>query len=698
MKKLIVFLMVLLFPLFVMGQSIFNNIIITQAMELPGNHIWTKVVVTNDTLCVYYDDKPAPGIATTLYSIKLYGSLKIDENGTPIDSIKYVNDSVRFYVGATAYPFIKLINESPPAYGVVSFDIYGFAGKSQFAYQKYAETGVPGDLPTILYVDTIPPPSTTNRNFSTSSNSGTFEWCVKQNYPRIILFSVSGTDDYTEATTYRVDVDYDYCWIVGRTAPYPGYELIGTQLWTDGDHVLIQDISIDVRDVYDKEDLAVDCITIASDWVAVDHCALSHSSDEIISMGGPTYDHTTVSYCLLYEPMGRSSQRNKEEVGDAMGHNYVSGTYTSSITFYRNLLAASSQRNPWFDGNDSCEVINNFAWTNFRTGPYMSDDVELVQIIGCDTRWMVSPFDSVPTPQNWYWDKVASVQSSVGASFKLYADSNMSAYGEKYPSYDEIDLFHDDEGVTLESSRLWSHGDGMPIWDASSIDLKDSVLAYAGPRYKSIHDERIMDMVKWDVEYYDSALISTLDLPATTKHYGSQVGDIEHSGFDWGTTNQYFDIRIDTVSNSDPYTHTWTSWARITLDENTTTGALACVEINEELGTPTSGPDLSDYVEAVTDAAELAGGDYNYIHLRLKEKWAGLDYAIQIDNSQCTSSIDLRDGTYEGVDTPIPKIAPREYNYHEFDIPANPHAISEGQTLTNLQVYLLSVHEGTPPR
>ena len=698
MKRLLLLFIALLFPIFMMGQSIFNNIIITQAMELPGNHIWTKIVVTNDTLCVYYDDKPAPGIPTTLYGIQMYGSLKIDETGTAIDSIKYVNDSIRFYVGATGYSFVKLIDESPPGLAPVTMDLYGFgtylaSGTDKFAYQKYEYTSNSGDLPTILYVDTIPPPSVTSRGFSTGTYSGTFEWCIKQAYPRIVVFEVSGTDDYRQSSTYRIDTDNPYLWVVGRTAPYPGYELKGCMLWIDGSHTLIQDISIDLGDTYDKNNAWTDCISIYGSSpgvqnIVIDHCALSHSNDELISPTGTYADRITVSNCILYEPLGRSSLRNKEEAGEMTGHNFISGTYAASITFYRNLLAVSSQRNPWFDNNDSTEVINDYNWTNYRSGVYMSDNVEKVQIIGTHSEWMVSNLDSADSPQNVYWDMVGAIRSSVGVNFKLYADSNLSAYGEKYPTYDEIDLFYDEEGVTLESSRMWDHG--MPIWDASSIDLKDSILAYVGPRYKSVHDERVMDMVRNSVEYYDSALLSNIDLPATTKNWGSTAGDVEHSGFDWGTTNQYFDIRIDTVSDYDATDHTWTSWARITMDENTTTGALACAEINEELGTPTSGPDLSDYVEAVTDKPELTSGDYNYIHLRLKEEWAGKNYAIEIDNTQCATSIDLRDGVYEGYDSHIPELPPREYNSHTFDIPSNPHSIPAGESLTNLEIYLLT--------
>ena len=100
----------------------------------------------------------------------------------------------------------------------------GFGSVTRGAYELYETTGDPNDLPHILYVNTLD-----GGIFSSSDSSGTLQWALSRDFPRIILFQVGGVIDWSdiENLSHRFDINYPYISLYGQSAPSPGITITG---------------------------------------------------------------------------------------------------------------------------------------------------------------------------------------------------------------------------------------------------------------------------------------------------------------------------------------------------------------------------------------------------------------------------------------------------------------------------------------
>ena len=214
----------------------------------------------------------------------------------------------------------------------------GFGTNSRAAYET-------GNTPTILIVNTL-----SSGNFSTGINSGTFLWCLEQDYPRIIVFSVGGVIDYS-GTVMTIRVRNPYLTIYGQTAPSPGIIIKGANIDLVTQHVLIQHVKFRIGDdIRDQVPDARDCLGFydPGDNIVIDHCSFEWSIDELIGISSKTAGHYTISNSILAEPLRRSIH-----YGDKMQpekHNLYMLTSSngngSSLTMKNNLLAFGEGRSP----------------------------------------------------------------------------------------------------------------------------------------------------------------------------------------------------------------------------------------------------------------------------------------------------------------------------------------------------------------
>ncbi|MFA5208479.1 MAG: hypothetical protein WC428_07600 [Candidatus Paceibacterota bacterium] len=109
MKRLIIFLLLLL-PLTVNAQTkTVNNLKVVGKTQIGDTILIDSAKVVSDTLNIWYSTGELTGWKTNLKNIKVRGWIKFGTNGSAIDSIKLESDTLRFYVGATKYSFVKAV-------------------------------------------------------------------------------------------------------------------------------------------------------------------------------------------------------------------------------------------------------------------------------------------------------------------------------------------------------------------------------------------------------------------------------------------------------------------------------------------------------------------------------------------------------------------------------------------------------------
>ena len=164
--------------------------------------------------------------------------------------------------------FLKLVVHQPLNYNLVGFDT-----DSSFAYGASTD-------PSILHVDTLDSSSS-----FTDSTHGSLEWCIEQNFPRIIVFDVGGLIDYTtNSDANALLVDNDNVWVAGQTAPSPGITIRGTTFKIQASDVLVQHLKVEFGDFTTGVDpVGGDCFQIYdSSNVVLNKCTMRWGMDELL--------------------------------------------------------------------------------------------------------------------------------------------------------------------------------------------------------------------------------------------------------------------------------------------------------------------------------------------------------------------------------------------------------------------------------
>ncbi len=185
-----------------------------------------------------------------------------------------------------------------------------------------------GTTGTVLYVVSL-------RDAVDAANTpGTFRYAVSQNYPRTIVFRVSGVIHLAAP----LEIRSGNLTIAGQTAPGDGICLADYPVSIHANNVIMRFIRIRMGDKTASEGDALTCKGCKD--ILIDHCSFSWSTDECVSCYAN--ENFTLQYCFITESL-------RQSVHLKGGHGYGGIWGGKNATFHHNLLAHHDSRNPRFD-------------------------------------------------------------------------------------------------------------------------------------------------------------------------------------------------------------------------------------------------------------------------------------------------------------------------------------------------------------
>jgi Concanavalin A-like lectin/glucanases superfamily/Secretion system C-terminal sorting domain len=187
---------------------------------------------------------------------------------------------------------------------------------------------------------------------------GSLRDAIEKDFPRIIVFEVSGTI-YLKST---LQLTKDNVTIAGQTAPGHGITLAHYNFKIEADNVIIRHIRSRLSAAAFQEADALSCHYSSN--VIIDHCSFSWSVDEVASL---YFNHKlSMQNCIIAESFHNS-------VHSKGPHGYGGIWGGDSVSFHHNLLMHNTSRNPRFQGARNTEswieqvdFRNNviYNWTN----------------------------------------------------------------------------------------------------------------------------------------------------------------------------------------------------------------------------------------------------------------------------------------------------------------------------------------------
>ncbi len=311
--------------------------------------------------------------------------------------------------------------------------------------------------PTILTVDRL-----TDDMGNNGSNKGSLRWCLTRNYPRIILFEVSG---YINLSTY-IRVENDYVSIYGQTAPSPGITVSGVDVIDFRcNYVVLQHLRF--RSKYDGSS-QIDALTVLrGSNVFIDHCSFSYAEDECLGIGGSTGTFKgpiTVQNCIFYQGLNYNHSKG-----------ILLGGLFDSTTVARSAFVHCADRTPYpGDSNyTTFEILNTLAYNCAYFGmSFSKSNAAKVQVIG--NEWRSGPNSSGQR-------QVVRIRTAMDDNAQFYLYDNYSPKRVGSSEWDGVVYY---EGGGRDSSDFKSDN-SFPGYETSYYpvtSLNDSLVANAGAR------------------------------------------------------------------------------------------------------------------------------------------------------------------------------------------------------------------------
>jgi len=307
------------------------------------------------------------------------------------------------------------------------------------------------------------------------SGPGSFRMACEATGPRIIVFRVSGTI----ALASKLVIRRPFITIAGQSAPGDGICISGHQVKFEADHVIVRYLRFRPGDAQGVEQ---DGFGGNGDHVIIDHCSVSWSVDEALSINKAS--NLTVQWCMVTESLYDSVHKKGR-------HGYGGLWGGRGGSWHHNLLAHHSSRNPRASGNENSgllDVRNNVIYNWGFNSAYGGE------------RW----------PRNWinnYYKSGPATREDVRHRIFLQGDplGKMFAAGNVVEGFPEISAdnwaggieYSEKGGASEKTLRVYQPYQVAPISTQSAIEALECVLTDAGASLsRDSVDARIVEEVR----------------------------------------------------------------------------------------------------------------------------------------------------------------------------------------------------------
>ncbi len=270
-----------------------------------------------------------------------------------------------------------------------------------------------------------------------NDTEGSFKWALKQKYPRIIVFDVSGEIDATSEGNWSTLIqgdEYSNLTIAGQTAPKGGIALKTSFLQIHSvNNIIVRNIRFRGAQMFDT---ASTLWVFSCSDVIFDHCVFSHGKDEGIDFATSEGESTniTVQNCF-YQNNSKggifgSDTRNEIAPLEDLGE----------YTFINNVITNTSHRFPNIQGNGRGDVVNNvvYNWKFRLSRTNMNGKHNFINNY-------YKPAKEGLRRSSWYGngtiDRLHKMQVSVNDNPIIYASGSIITGQRDTPFNDDRDMF-----------------------------------------------------------------------------------------------------------------------------------------------------------------------------------------------------------------------------------------------------------------
>ncbi len=373
---------------------------------------------------------------------------------------------------------------------------------------------------------------TTLEDDGKTSTKGTLRWANAQSGPRTIVFDVSGTIQLASALKINANTT-----IAGQTAPGDGICIAGYQV-TLGKNNIIRYIRFRPGDENGGEPDGLGAMD--SENIIVDHCSVSWSVDECLSVYGSK--NTTVQWCIASQSLCNSTHVKK-------AHGYGGNWGGSGASYHHNLIAHHVSRTPrlgprpgtqtdermdmrnnviynWIDngcyGGEGMNVniVNNY----YKPGPGTKSGTKGMRIASVNIRTSEYTKHDTSSPNDW--DKMWHVWG------KYYVDGNVnSTYSQvtednwTYGIYNQIDPSSNDgtyTAVTKDTIRITTPIAYEAVTTHTADVAYERVLDFVGA---SLHRDALDQIIIDDVRNGTATFTASGNAKGIIDHPSDVKGD-----------------------------------------------------------------------------------------------------------------------------------------------------------------------------
>ncbi len=359
----------------------------------------------------------------------------------------------------------------------------------------------------VYYVTSLTDDNTGNA----ATREGSLRWCLAQTGTKIILFKVSGTIFLKSNLTISVP----NVTIAGQSAPGDGICIAGFPVNIGASNVIIRFVRMRMGDGLDTNADGADALGARKiKNIIVDHCSMSWSTDECVSIY--ENENTTLQWCIIAESLRLSSHSK-----GAHGYGGIWGGVNAS--FHHNLIAHHESRTPRFGPGATTQLRENtdmrncviYNWTGngayggeamkvnlinnyFKPGPGTPTGSKRARIVAIDKKINLGTSDSF-FPINNVWGKwyihgnVVDASTSTGsnATHCNNATADNWTFGVFNQFASQYGTVSTADRTAMRMSEPWNSG---VVTTHTAAKAYEKVLEWAGASLRrDSHDQRIID-------------------------------------------------------------------------------------------------------------------------------------------------------------------------------------------------------------